>query len=492
MAKFGLVGPSYRSQSVNADCQICQNWYVETLEDPGSKSKAALYPTPGLKTFAVLPEQPVRAELIINGRMFAVGGTKFCEVLADGSVTTRGSVALDTRPSYIAAGSTMLAISSGGHLYAFTLATNAFVEVDTTTGAKLQGAVSWVGYSDGYFIAVLLGTDKFQISGLLDANAWDPLDIAQVEVYADNIVGAMVDHRELLLFGVKASQPYSNTGNPLFPFEVIPGAYIEQGLIAQDSPAKLDNSVFFLGGDERGSGVAWRLQGYIPQRISNHAVEYAWQSYSTISDAIGYSYQDQGHPFYVLYFPAADKTWVYDVATQMWHERSSTIDGVAGAHLGRCHVYAFGKHLVGDRQSANIYEMNIALADDNGTAIQRVRRAPHISAEDQWILYTFLQVLVEAGLGTFSDGAGQPRAPIMFLRWSDDGGHKWSNYHELSCGRLGEYAIRVFRRRMGRARDRVFEISTSDAIPWRIIDGYLQTSNAGPTERVATQMQRLG
>jgi hypothetical protein len=476
MSKFGLVGPSYTSQAVNADCQSCQNWYVELMESQDAKSRAVLYPTPGLSVFATLPDTPVRAEFTINGRTFAIGGGKFCEIDAAGNVTVRGDVFRDATQAYIIGGTNQLAMCCSGHLYAFTLATNAFVEVDTTTGVALQGPVSWIGYSDGYYIALLANSSKFQISALLDATVWDPLDIAQVEVFADNVIGAIVDHRELWLCGPKSSQPYQNTGNPLFPFEVIPGAFIENGIVAQGSLCRLDNSIFALGADERGSGIAWRAQGYLPTRISNHAVEFAWQGYSTISDAIGYSYQDQGHAFWVLYFPTADKTWVYDVATQMWHERSSMINGLAGAHLGRCHVFAFGKHLVGDRLSGKIYQMSISIYTDNGIVIERVRRAPHISAEDQWIMFTFLQVILESGLATLKDGNDQFIAPVMNLRWSDDGGHTWSNYHQMGCGKLGEYKTRVFMRRLGRARDRVFEISTSDPIPWRVIDGYLQTA----------------
>jgi hypothetical protein len=34
-------------------------------------------------------------------------------------------------------------------------------------------------------------------------------------------------------------------------------------------------------------------------------------------------------------------------------------------YLGRCHVYAFGKHLVGDRQSGTIYEQVLEEGNDS-------------------------------------------------------------------------------------------------------------------------------
>jgi hypothetical protein len=64
---------------------------------------------------------------------------------------------------------------------------------------------------------------------------------------------------------------------------------------------------------------------------------------------------------------------------------------------------------------------------------------------------------------------------MINLRWSNDGGHTWSNEYSAGAGKAGEYTKRVMFRRLGRARDRVYEISMSDPIPWRITDAYLKT-----------------
>jgi hypothetical protein len=90
-----------------------------------------------------------------------------------------------------------------------------------------------------------------------------------------------------------------------------------------------------------------------------------------VADAVGYSYSDQGHGFWVLYFPTADKTWVFDVATQTWHERGFWNAPIAkyNAHRSWNHQYAFGKHLVGDWKTGNVYEMSINALDDFGNPI---------------------------------------------------------------------------------------------------------------------------
>lgn len=55
----------------------------------------------------------------------------------------------------------------------------------------------------------------------------------------------------------------------------------------------------------------------------------------------------------------------------------------------------------------------------------------------------------------------------MSLKWSDDGGHNWSNEQYSSMGSVGQTSFRVIFRRIGSTRrntglDRIFEIS-SDA-----------------------------
>jgi hypothetical protein len=221
------------------------------------------------------------------------------------------------------------------------------------------------------------------------------------------------------------------------------------------------------------------MTGYTPTRISNFAVELSIQNMPIFSDAIGWTEQDRGHTFYVLFFPSGNLTWVYDLTTSMWHKRLfwNTQQGTYVAHLARCHMYAFGKHLVGDRQSGTIYDMSQNYLDDNGSPIRRLRRAPHISTEQNWEFHKFLQIDVEVGIGpTINDAQGNPREPQMFLRWSDDGGHMWSNYHVLGCGLLGQYKRRVIQRRMGKSRDRIYEITMTDPVSWRIVDAYLLAS----------------
>jgi hypothetical protein len=73
------------------------------------------------------------------------------------------------------------------------------------------------------------------------------------------------------------------------------------------------------------------------------------------------------------------------------------------------------------------------------------------------------------------------------LRWSDDGGHTWSNSHWRSMGKTGTYGTRVIWRRLGmtlKLRDRVYEVSGTDPIKIAIMGAELIASptNGRPPE----------
>jgi hypothetical protein len=463
------------------------NLYVETLESqapiaPGkeyggssAETKKSLYGTPGMNVFSALPESPVRGQCWTGTRLFAVAGTKLCEVMTDGTFATRSTVANDSGAVSIAVSNVQLLIISAGKAYCYTLATNTLLEVTPSLAAVPMQA----DYSDGYFVVCFKNSNKFQMSAILDGTTWPGVQVNAVSVFPENITSIIVNHRELWVFGSEHCQPYQDTGS-LEVFDVIPGALIEKGCAATFAPCKADNTVLWIDEDERGGRSAWRAQGYTPQRISTHAVEADLQSYASISGLVSYSYQENGHLFWVLYIPGAQWSWVYDISEGLWHKRQSGWNGIVGqAHWSWNHTYAFGRHLVGDWNSANLYEMNLAFLTDNGSTIRRVRRAPTVINEMEWIRHSELTVDFEPGVGPeipLIDGNGNPRSPQAILRWSDDRGNTWSNEHWSDVGYAGQYRVRAIWRRLGRSRYRVYELTLTDPVSWAIVDAYLKTA----------------
>jgi len=357
--------------------------------------------------------------------------------------------------------------------------------------AQLAGSPLKARYSDGYFIVMFAGSNKFQISAILDGTTWPGIQVNAVSVFPENIVSIEVSHRELWVFGSQHAQPYQDTGTDEV-FDVIPGALIETGCAATFTTDIVDNTVFWISEDIRGARQAWRASGYTPQRISTHAVETSFSSYTAdlISNIVSYAYQDGGHLFWMLYIPGTDCTWCYDVAESLWHKRGEWHADTATytPHRSWNHVYAFGKHLIGDWQTGNLWEMKLAydtgggvyaFVKDNDVLIRRLRRAPTLVNEMEWIYHSELNVDFATGLGPqppLLDGNGNPRPPQAMLRWSNDRGSTWSNEHIASMGFAGEYQTRVIWRLLGRSRYRVYELSVSDPVPICIVDSYLKAS----------------
>lgn len=486
--RIGFVGASYTAQSGAVADEECINFFAETMESQGAEVGARAYGgaaatalrsyfgTPGLKVFATLPESPTRGSIRADGRVFVVAGGNLYEVFADGTFTAFGAVANDGNLASLAFNGIQLLIVSGGHAYCFTLATNALLEV---TGL-LAGTPIQCTESDTYFIVGFLNSNKYQMSQVLDGTTWPAQLVNEVSVFPENISSIIVNHRELWIFGLNHCQVYQDTGSTEV-FDPIPGALIEQGNAATFSPCLLDNSVFWIGQDVRGAVIAWRSNGYTPSRVSTHAVEVWLSQQANIAQLVSYAYQDRGHLFWVLYVPGGDCSWVYDVGEGLWHKRAFWSGDAYEPHHSWNHVYAFGKHLVGDWKSGNLYEMSFEYYDDAGSTIRRLRRAPTISNEMEWIYHAELTIDFAPGLGPqppLVDGNGNPRPPQAMLRWSDNRGKTWSSQLIRGCGLAGEYKTRVVWRRLGRSRYRVYELSVTDPIQWTIVDAYLRLANA--------------
>lgn len=456
---FPFVGAAYSARSSNFDSQRCVNLYPELSGSGTSKSVAMLVGTPGLLLWAGLAESTVRGFLRFDAQtLIAVVGGAVYKINPSAVATNIGSVLAGVTPVSMASNGSVVMVGTGGTDGYFinpTLGTTTQIADPDFSGA---GNVSYI---DGYFLWNVPNTQRFQISQVF-GTAIAPLDFASAEGAPDKIVASIVDHREVWLLGENSVEVFNNTGNADFPFERIQGAFLETGCIAPNSPAKLDNSIVWLAKDDRGHGTVVRAVGYTPQIISTRAVEYAIAKYANIDDAIGFSYSQEGHLFYVLIFPTGDATWVYDSSTTEWHERAwRNTDGTYRRIRANCQVEFAGKTLVGDWENGNIYQWDLNTYSDNGVALVRIRQCPHLNATYFYQFFSRLQVDFETGVGL---NTGQGSDPQTMLQWSDDGGHTWSNEMLCTIGKIGEYKARAAWRRLGKSRDRVFRVSVSDPV----------------------------
>ena len=385
-----------------------------------------------------------------------------------------------------------------------------------TDGAFSGG--NTVGTYDNYFVYNRPDTQQFGASDLLSPIS-NSLSFASKDGSPDNLVALIIDHREIYLMGEASSEVWVDVGAVPFPFQRIPGTSTQHGCAAKFSLSRLGNSFAYVSRNSRGQGQIMQMDGYKPTRISTHAVEQTLVN-QYIDDAIAWTYQLEGHECYVVTFPTLQLTWVFDATTQMWHKWLYLDDlGQYQRHRGQCCAVFQGMVLVGDYSNGSIYELDPDNYTDNGQTIRRLRRAPHLVADFQRQYFDELQIQFQPGVGTtglstsesstipFATYLGDTYAiaatqtltipfastfilgtsnilftntttnPQAMLRWSNDGGSTWSKEYWVSIGSIGRYKNRAIWRRLGIARDRIFEVSITDPIKAVIVSANIKASS---------------
>jgi outer membrane protein assembly factor BamB len=380
-------------------------------------------------------------------------------------------------------GATLVVVDGSPNGWAVDLTTHAFQQINDSTGT-FQGATK-VDYIDTFLVfgpsppPATTQSNAFisTTSGQVQFNA---LYVAGKTDYPDPLVGLIVNRHEILLLGTVKSEIWYDAGNPQLPFAELPGAYIEHGCAAAFSVASSDISVFWLAQSLQGQGVVLRQRGYTTQRISNHALEYALRQVvrkaGTLADATAYTYQQDGHYFYVLTLPSGDQTWVFDDSIQdpmlAWHQRAFNDDGVLRRERPMSHAFFGGENVVQDWENGALYAMDPEYYADTVDGIDHpiryLRTFPHIGrayseqgqlieANGKQIEFSALILDMECGTIPWDNTSGAP-PPAVTIRYSDDRGRTFSGSLQLRLGANGEYLTWPTARVLGRARDRIFEI----------------------------------
>ena len=423
-------------------------------------------------------------------------------ILANTMITTLGTGS---------GGTGTYTVSNSQNISSETMYALNFTQIPTTDGAFSGG--NTVDTVDNYFVYNRPNTQQWGSSDALSPIS-QGLSFSSKDGSPDNLVSLIVDHREVYLLGETSSEVWIDVGAFPFPYQRIPGTSTQHGIAAQFSMARLGNSFAYVSRNSRGQGMIVQMNGYLPTRISTHAVESTLAN-QYIDDAVAWTYQLEGHECYVVSFPTLNLTWVYDSTTTMWHKWLYVTNGnVYGRHRGNCSAMFQGLVLCGDYANGKIYELDRTNYTDDGQPIRRLRRAPHLVADLQRQFFDELQLQFQPGVGTtgfsvvmpttyisnpyyiggtatltigptdvFIIGNGSKINPIdtttypqAMLRWSNDGGSTWSREYWVTIGQLGKYKNRAIWRRLGMARDRVYEVVITDPVKAVIVSANLKAS----------------
>ena len=510
VARLPLIGGAYSARWVGANAQRAINLYPENNPKGISPVPMTHYQRPGLVplgstnqggdfssdfssdfsqgnsnySFLSVGRGIYSAS---NGAGYCVIGQNVFYISPSWNLTHIGTLIVNgtNMVSMIDNGTNILLVDGSIYGYTINLATNTFAQYVDSTGTFVGS--TRVDIIDGFIVGNILGTNLF-FSTLNNVLTIDPTYVAAKNNYPGPIVTMGVSRRQILLLGNFKSEIWYDAGNQLFPFAELPGASIEHGCVATYSWATEDINAYWLGQDLQGAGIVFKQTGYNTLRVSNHALENAILTMIKtvgISDAVGYTYQQGGHVFYGLTFPAANQTWVYDASVGdpnlAWHQRCWTDNN---GNLNRDRVISvanlYGVNVGQDWQYGTLYKLDRDTYTDtvNGVtgSISCIRTFPHILAgiganpqnpvlgnaliETEGKRVKFNNFIADIEVGDVpldnSGGAGQ-----VFLRVSLDRGKSFGEPVPMSLGNPGQFLTEPKWQVLGIGRDVVFELSYS-------------------------------
>lgn len=530
---IGFAGPTSISRSTNINDQFTLNLYP-VVEGEGARARMSLHPTPGLAPLFTAGLGPCRSQGVqFKGKLHFVSGNNLISMDSNLVISTVGTFTTSYGRCGIVAGRNYLMVVDGakgyswdGSIFArivdpgfptspeycawqdgYFIVNQAGTDnwqislPDNPTGASFTGSISGatltvtavaggelsVGQSLGdsgslsaNTVITALGTGAGGVgtytvnisqtvaSESMTASSWNALEFAVAQAKPDVAYRPESASGMVYLFGEFSTQAYEESGNALFPFDpIIPAGVFDYGCAAPDSVAKMDQFIFWLAKSEQGTPCVVMCQGLSVRKISTPDLDYLIGDYVGVSDAQGFCHRQGGHTFYVLTFPSAQTTFVYDLEQDLWHNRRSY-------GLGLWRPAGFGvlgnRLIVGDYASNQFYQLDFKTYTDNGGMIERIRRAPIISAQNRLITFSRLEVVFQGGAGV---AAGQGSDPKAILQWSDDGGHTWSNEIWAPIGQMGQYKNRAIWNALGWSYGRIFQLTVTDPVFVAIAEAFV-------------------
>jgi hypothetical protein len=464
-------------------------------DDTKSQQPACLRRWPGITTFTPSGfANPIRGLWEMAGVVYAVIGFDLYTVNSAGTFTIVSS----SLPGSITGNGFVRMTDNGACLVVLVPGTDLCFTLSGTPGAQtfaqlsssfffnLGGAIDcW--YVDTFIVFLannnggngsytFFNDDGRQVSGTGQITFTTAASFSR-QFGTDPFFGMCVDHRELLMFGSRSSEGFVNTGNPTgSPFSTASDTYMPYGVHPQCpfSIALQDNSVLWVCNDL----TVRRRDGQTPTRISTASVEAILLEankqgnltgmYALSSPAGGPTWN--GHPFYILTIPLAQRTIGYDCVTQQWFDLVSVLNGQEVQYRALSYLNAFGKQLIGDSESGTIGFLDDTVQTEFGNA-----NAPVVCAFTTQPLYDGnnrqivrrVEAVVTAGAGP-TPGV----APRISLLLSDNWGETFdvSGDDSQTLGVPGDTDNRAIWWNLGQHYSLVMQFRVTDASPTFAVD----------------------
>lgn len=436
----------------------------------GSKAPAALYRIEGSLEFVTPGSAPVRGMKEHEGRLFVVAGGSLFEIDSLGNTYNRGAIGGAGRVSMCAIDGYLAISASNGMLYTWNGSALAAV-----SDGDLP-AVGWIEAFDQYIVYGRQDGYGWGISALADARSYDPLDVAGAESQPDKIVTGLRLGRELLLFGETTTESFYNSGAGDFPFDRAPDGVIDVGCAAKYSPARCDNTAYWLAVDAGGYSVR-RLEGRTPKRVSTPAIDDLLETAALsplgadISDAYGFSWTTGGHANYGLGVPVLNRCFVYDVMTGMWETRVSNVAGVDRRWRYTHAAQVFGAAMFGDEIAGRIGITRRNIHTELGDPIPWETVCAPVQFQGRNLTHARLELEL--------DSSPKSTARTVSMAFSDNDGQTWSGEQVRTTPTGTNAPNRCVWTNLGSARSRLYRFKGNGNTPIGLIRSFVDVEVGG-------------
>jgi len=461
---INVTGPSYQSRSRPLSSQQTLNFYQQLV--PEGVDQFVLHSWFGLKSVSSVVGLD-RGVTKMAGIGYRVCGSALYSFDREGDHTEIGSIAGASRCIMASDGFNLVIVVPAVAVYMYD-----GESLSTVTDSNIVGAIS-VTYLNSQMIYTK--PDLFVIADPGIPNQASGLNQASADSMPDKMLHAYAFQQAVYMIGEGSIEPWWNTGEGNPPLARLDGQIIQVGCAATHSIANTDEALYWLGDD----ASVWRISGGTKEKVSSVAISNAIEKYLKIDDAVGYTLTKQGQNFYILTFPAENKTWALteNLGDKGWFELST------GTDQGK--YQASGSVMIGSDtwmvDDGGLYKLDVDTYTNGGETIQRRRTMGVISGaafgkRGAEIQLSKIKILMETGVGIIS---GQGEDPKIILEMSYDGGRSWRDYGFARIGRMGEWGIQVEFDILDTFYEAIPRITTSDPVPFSIYSATIDLRLAG-------------
>ncbi len=457
----------YESAVLPFSAQRCVNWFPYAAEAP-ALSLEALFGTPGAEELLTTGNEANRGGIVKDGIPYFVNGSKLYRLDRTissiggaesstfsttelGTISGTGFVSIDDNVNQI------MLLVPGGAGYIYNVTTSTFSTI-TDADFVANGAPQLVQFIDGYFVCT---TDEKKViaSDLNDGTSWNALMFGTAESDPDKVVAPVVTNNQLYIVGSVTTEGFQTIGGVGFPF-IRNNVFLSKGCAAPFTLVEFNATFYMVGKGKKEHPAIWKFIGSGFEKISTDAIDTIVQSYSD-SDlwdkTFATTYSQNGKFFVCFNFP--NHTFVYELMSKKWHERSSIVAEVPGRWRHNAILFAYEQMIATDSIDGRVGTLSLDVYDEYDNPIIREIATQPFYNEGNAITSTAIRLVMESGVGDLVT-----RNPQVSLALSKNG-KVYGPERLRSIGKMGEFNRQVVWNRNGRFPSQaVLQFKMSDPV----------------------------